>query len=105
MVSPTNAMLAKGADSIIILAPIADGLGMMPGAFDDAKLLSEHSHVLVISPDSKSRANWNNIYNPNNILKLAILVMSKESYLYNVFIWNFASGLNDLKILRLRAVL
>ena len=30
-------------------------LGMMPGAFDDAKLLSEHSHVLVISPDSKSR--------------------------------------------------
>ena len=28
MVSPTNAMLAKGADSIIILAPIADGLGM-----------------------------------------------------------------------------
>ena len=49
MVSPTNAMLAKGADSIIILAPIADGLGMMPGAFDDAKLLSEHSHVLVIS--------------------------------------------------------
>ena len=45
MVSPTNAMLAKGANSIIILAPIADGLGMMPGAFDDAKLLSEHSHV------------------------------------------------------------
>ena len=79
---------------------------MMPGAFDDAKLLSEHSHVLVISPDSKSRAEiGDNIYNPNNILKLAMLVMSKESYLYNVFIWNFASGLNDLKILRLRAVL
>ena len=72
MVSPTNAMLAKGADSIIILAPIADGLGMMPGAFDDAKLLSEHSHVLVISPDSKSREIGDNIYNPNNILKLAI---------------------------------
>lgn len=71
MVSPTNAMLAKGADSIIILAPIADGLGMMPGAFDDAKLLSEHSHVLVISPDSKSRAEiGDNIYNPNNILKI-----------------------------------
>lgn len=61
---------------------------------------------LVISPDSKSRAEiGDNIYNPNNILKLAMLVMSKESYLYNVFIWNFASGLNDLKILRLRAVL
>ncbi|WP_285490494.1 patatin-like phospholipase family protein [Staphylococcus haemolyticus] len=71
MVSPTNAMLAKDADSIIILAPIADGLGMMPGAFDDAKLLSEHSHVLVISPDSKSRADiGDNIYNPNNILKI-----------------------------------
>ena len=44
---------------------------MMPGAFDDAKLLSEHSHVLVISPDSKSRAEiGDNIYNPNNILKI-----------------------------------
>ncbi|PNH23043.1 hypothetical protein CVS44_08960 [Staphylococcus haemolyticus] len=38
---------------------------------DDAKLLSEHSHVLVISPDSKSRAEiGDNIYNPNNILKI-----------------------------------
>ncbi|WP_254613589.1 hypothetical protein [Staphylococcus borealis] len=71
MVSPTNAMLAEGADSIIILAPLADGLGMIPGAFDDAKRLREHSHVLVISPDSKSRAEiGDNIYNPNNILKI-----------------------------------
>lgn len=71
MVSPTNAMLAEGAKSIIILAPLADGLGMMPSAFDDAEQLSKHSHVLVISPDSDSQAEIrDNIYNPNNILNI-----------------------------------
>ncbi|PNZ67465.1 patatin-like phospholipase family protein [Staphylococcus croceilyticus] len=71
MVSPTNAMLAEGAKSIIILAPLADGLGMMPSAFDDAEQLSKHSHVLVISPDSDSQAEiGDNIYNPNNILNI-----------------------------------
>lgn len=71
MVSPTNAMLAEGAKSIIILAPLADGLGMMPSAFDDAEQLSKHSHVLVISPDSDSQAEiGDNIYNPNNIFNI-----------------------------------
>ncbi|WP_197730801.1 patatin-like phospholipase family protein [Staphylococcus petrasii] len=71
MVSPTNAMLAEGAKSIIILAPLADGLGMMPSAFDDAEKLNKHSNVLVISPDSDSQAEiGDNIYNPNNILNI-----------------------------------
>lgn len=71
MISPTNAMLAEGADTIIIIAPLADGLGMMPGAYDDAEKLSQHSHVLVIRPDSKSQAEiGDNIYNPTNILKI-----------------------------------
>lgn len=71
MVSPTNAMLAKGAKSIIILAPLADGLGMIPSVYDDAKQLSEQSHVLVIQPDSASEAEiGNNIYNPENIIKV-----------------------------------
>ncbi|MGZ2417274.1 NTE family protein [Staphylococcus caledonicus] len=71
MVAPTNAMLAKGAKSIIILAPLADGLGMIPSVYDDAKQLSEQSHVLVIQPDSASEAEiGNNIYNPENIIKV-----------------------------------
>lgn len=71
MISPTNAMLAEGAKSIIILAPLADGLSMMPSAYDDAEKLSAHSQVLVISPDSDSQAEiGDNIYNPNNILNI-----------------------------------
>jgi hypothetical protein len=54
-IPPSIQSRSKGADSIIIIAPIADGLGMMPGAFDDAKLLSIAFVGETIPPSIQSR--------------------------------------------------
>ncbi|MFJ6690522.1 patatin-like phospholipase family protein [Streptomyces sp. NPDC091294] len=54
MVSTTNARQAVGHDRIVILAPMPDGYGQIPGAAEDAKTLSEQAEVCLIAPDEQS---------------------------------------------------
>lgn len=54
MVSTTNARLAAGYDKIVILAPMPDGYGQIPGAAADAEVLAEQAEVCLIAPDEQS---------------------------------------------------
>ncbi|MGI6795713.1 patatin-like phospholipase family protein [Gordonia sihwensis] len=54
MVSTTNARLAAGHEKIVILAPMPDGYGQIPGAVADAEALAEQAEVCLIAPDEQS---------------------------------------------------
>lgn len=54
MVSTANARLAAGHDRIVILAPMPDGYGRIPGAAADAEALAEQAEVCLIAPDEQS---------------------------------------------------
>ncbi|WP_435134656.1 patatin-like phospholipase family protein [Actinacidiphila sp. bgisy144] len=54
MVSTANARLAAGHDRIVILAPMPDGYGQIPGAAADAEALAEQAEVCLIVPDEQS---------------------------------------------------
>ncbi|MCL7370500.1 patatin-like phospholipase family protein [Streptomyces ardesiacus] len=54
MVSTTNARLAAGHDKIVILAPMPDGYGQIPGAAADAEALAKQAEVCLIAPDEQS---------------------------------------------------
>lgn len=52
MLSTANAPLADGFGRVIVIAPMPEGHGSIPGAHDDAKALSEHAEVLLITPNA-----------------------------------------------------
>lgn len=54
MVSTANARQAAGHDRIVILAPMPDGYGQIPGAVADAEILAEQAEVCLIAPDEQS---------------------------------------------------
>lgn len=56
MVSSTNALLAEGYEQIIILSPMPSGYGSIPGAAEDAALLSAGADVHLITPNESSIA-------------------------------------------------
>ncbi|GAA4684430.1 hypothetical protein GCM10023197_45870 [Gordonia humi] len=56
MVSTTNARLAAGHDRIVILAPMPEGYGQIPGAAADAETLAAQADVCLIAPDEQSVA-------------------------------------------------
>ncbi|MFB5675357.1 patatin-like phospholipase family protein [Paenibacillus terreus] len=65
MVSTTNARLASGCERIIILAPMPDGHGLIPGAREDTAELSANAEVVLITPDEASiQAIGPNRYDP-----------------------------------------
>lgn len=56
MVSSANARLADGYGRILILSPMPSGYGSIPGAREDAALLSANADVYLITPDESSAA-------------------------------------------------
>lgn len=65
MVSATNTRLADGYRRVIVLAPLPEGYGAIPGAVEDVQAMSRSAAVLLISPDDESRtAIGPNIYDP-----------------------------------------
>ncbi len=65
MVSTANARLAEGYDRVVVIAPLPDGYGAIPGAAQDAEAMSAHSRVLLVAPDEHSVAAVGpNIYDP-----------------------------------------
>lgn len=65
MVSATNARLADGYERVIVLAPLPEGYGAIPGAAEDVQAMSGSAAVVLISPDDESRAAIGpNIYDP-----------------------------------------
>ena len=65
MVSTANARLAQGHDRVLVIAPLPDGYGAIPGAAADVAAMSTDSQVLLISPDQDSTtAVGPNIYDP-----------------------------------------
>lgn len=73
MVSTTNARLAEGYDQVVILAPMPNGHGAIPGVEEDVEQLSAHAHVHLIIPNEKSRiAIGSNPYDPPHCRAAAI---------------------------------
>ncbi len=65
MVSAANASLARGHDRVVVLAPLPDGYGAIPGATEDVATLSADAQVLLIAPDEAAvDAVGPNIYDP-----------------------------------------
>lgn len=65
MVSTTNARLADGYERVVILAPMAGGYGLIPGAEEDAKAMSANANVFLVTPDEQSAtAIGPNLYDP-----------------------------------------
>lgn len=56
MVSATNARLADGYERVVILAPMPTGYGSIPGAAEDAAVMSANANVFLIIPDEHSIA-------------------------------------------------
>lgn len=56
MVSSTNATLAEGCGRIVILSPMPNGYGSIPGAAEDAASLRASADVHLIVPDERSVA-------------------------------------------------
>lgn len=65
MVSATNTRLANGYGRVLVLAPLPEGYGAIPGATEEVQAMSAAAAVLLISPDDESRADIGpNIYDP-----------------------------------------
>ncbi len=65
MVSAANAHLARGHDRIVVIAPLTDGYGAIPGATQDVATLRGEAQVLLIVPDDATLAAIGpNIYDP-----------------------------------------
>jgi len=56
MVSTTNSRLAEGYERIVILSPMPNGYGSIPGAAEDAASLRTSADVYLITPDERSVA-------------------------------------------------
>ncbi|WP_152397727.1 patatin-like phospholipase family protein [Paenibacillus cellulositrophicus] len=54
MVSTTNSRLAEGYERIVILSPMPNGYGSIPGAAEDAASMRTSSDVYLITPDERS---------------------------------------------------
>jgi NTE family protein len=66
MVSAANARLADGYDRVLVIAPLPDGYGELPGAADDVAVMNERAQVLLVAPDEASVAAVGpNIYDPS----------------------------------------
>ena len=65
MVSSTNLLLAQAYERVLVLAPLPQGYGAMPGAAADAQTLRATAAVLLLTPDAESQtAIGPNIYDP-----------------------------------------
>jgi len=65
MVSAANAHLASGYGRVVVIAPLPDGYGAIPGAAQDVAALGAHARVLLVAPDEHSVAAVGpNIYDP-----------------------------------------
>ncbi len=56
MVSTANARVADGFERVLVLAPMPQALGSIPGAVEDVQRLKEHGRAVLISPDAASIA-------------------------------------------------
>jgi NTE family protein len=54
MVSSANAFLAEGYDRVVVVAPIPDGRGQIPGAIEDVAALGGRARSTLITPDEGS---------------------------------------------------
>ncbi|MCJ7843635.1 patatin-like phospholipase family protein [Lederbergia sp. NSJ-179] len=54
MVSTTNSRLAEGYERIVILSPMPNGYGSIPGAAEDAASMRTSADVYLITPDESS---------------------------------------------------
>lgn len=54
MVSATNARMAEGYDSVVVLSPMAAGFGVIPSVQDDVDALRQGSDVVLLVPDELS---------------------------------------------------
>ncbi|WP_145133178.1 patatin-like phospholipase family protein [Paenibacillus sp. Y412MC10] len=54
MVSTTNSRLAEGYERIVILSPMPNGYGSIPGAAEDAASMRTSADVYLITPDERS---------------------------------------------------
>lgn len=65
MVSTANAHLANGSQRVVVIAPLPDGYGAIPGAAQDVAAMNAHTRALLIAPDQASAAAvGSNIYDP-----------------------------------------
>lgn len=65
MVSTANARLAEGYQRVVVIAPMPDGYGAIPGAAQDVAAMSTHTQALLVAPDQDSVAAIGpNIYDP-----------------------------------------
>lgn len=65
MVSTANARLAEGHERVVVIAPMPDGYGAIPGAAQDVAAMSTHTRALLVAPDQDSvTAIGPNIYDP-----------------------------------------
>ncbi|MGZ7446121.1 patatin-like phospholipase family protein [Paenibacillus sp. TH7-28] len=73
MVSTTNAREAEGYRRIVILAPMPEGHGLIPGAMEDAATLHANAEVVLITPDRASlEAIGPNPYDPARRSRVAV---------------------------------
>ncbi len=56
MVSSANARLAQGYERVVVIAPMPQGYGAIPGAAQDVAAMSQHTEVLLVAPDESSIA-------------------------------------------------
>ncbi len=54
MVSSANACLADGFQRVIVLAPMPNGFGAIPGVEEDVVMMQERASVCLLSPDEAS---------------------------------------------------
>lgn len=65
MVSTANARLAAGYHRVVVIAPMPEGYGAIPGAAQDTATMRAHAQVLLVAPDERSVAAVGpNIYDP-----------------------------------------
>jgi NTE family protein len=56
MVSAANARLAEGYERVVVIAPLPDGYGAIPGAAQDVAAMSTRTRAMLVAPDQESVA-------------------------------------------------
>ncbi|WP_239774850.1 patatin-like phospholipase family protein [Mammaliicoccus sp. N-M50] len=71
MISSTNAKLMTDYQDIIVLAPLDQKQGLVPSVYEEVESLKEHSNVILITPDQKSKdIIGTNIYSAEHIKEI-----------------------------------
>ncbi|WP_299286809.1 patatin-like phospholipase family protein [uncultured Mucilaginibacter sp.] len=56
MVSSTNVLLSAGYKTVLVLAPMPQGYGLIPGVVEDIETMKPQTDVFLIVPDAESKA-------------------------------------------------